>query len=80
MSRDHTANTQLEIPTVDRGDIHDYQPEYLFIPFGINSPRQIRKHTRPYLPDGVEMIIAAIERVVLMAAHSAASKNDVEGP
>jgi sulfide:quinone oxidoreductase len=30
--------TDWRVIVVDKDDIHDYQPGYLFIPFGINNP------------------------------------------
>ncbi len=51
------------ITVVDRDDIHDYQPGYLFIPFRMNKPSQIRKTKRPFIHDGIEIVMAEIERV-----------------
>jgi sulfide:quinone oxidoreductase len=51
------------ITVVDRDDIHDYQPGYLFIPFRINKPTQIRKAKLPFIAEGVRVIFAEIERV-----------------
>ncbi len=51
------------ITIVDKDDIHDYQPGYLFIPFGINTPAQIRKTKRPYLPDDINIVMGEIDRV-----------------
>ena len=60
----HLDPTQWSITVVDKSDIHDYQPGYLFIPFGTNTPAQVRKTKRPYLPDdGVEIVMDEIERV-----------------
>ena len=42
------------ITVVDRDDIHDYQPGYLFLPFGMNTPEQVRRHKRPLIADGVD--------------------------
>ena len=55
--------TEWTITVVDRNDIHDYQPGYLFIPFRMNKPSQVRKTKRPYLNDGVELVLAEVERV-----------------
>ena len=40
------------ITVVDRDDIHDYQPGYLFMAFGTNSPEQVRRHKRPFISNG----------------------------
>lgn len=51
------------VTVVDRDDVHDYQPGYLFIPFGMNTPEQIRKSTRAFLADGVDVVTGEVERV-----------------
>ncbi|MFZ2516371.1 MAG: FAD/NAD(P)-binding oxidoreductase [Candidatus Lutibacillus vidarii] len=55
--------SQWSVTVVDKNDIHDYQPGYLFIPFGINSPDQIRRTKHPFIADGVEMVMAEIDTV-----------------
>ena len=52
---------QWQITIVDRDDSHHYQPGYLFIPFGIYTPRDIVKPRRDYLPRGVEVVLGAID-------------------
>ncbi len=54
---------EWSITVVDKDDVHDYQPGYLFIPFGMNTPDQVRKHTRPFIHEGVDVVMAAIDRV-----------------
>ncbi len=54
---------EWSITVVDKDDVHDYQPGYLFIPFGLNAPDQIRKTTRRFVHDGVQLVMAEIERV-----------------
>ncbi len=51
------------ITVVDRDDVHDYQPGYLFLPFGMNTPEQVRKTKRPFIHDGVDVVMGAVERV-----------------
>jgi sulfide:quinone oxidoreductase len=51
------------ITVVDRDDIHDYQPGYLFMAFGTNSPEQVRRHKRPFISKGVNVLIAEVDRV-----------------
>ena len=57
------APNEWEITVVDADDNHRYQPGYLFIPFDINSPGQIRKTKRPYLPDDINLVMGEIDRV-----------------
>jgi sulfide:quinone oxidoreductase len=51
------------ITVVDRDDVHDYQPGYLFMAFGTNSPQQVRRHTRPFINHGVNVLLAEVDRV-----------------
>ncbi len=55
--------TQWSITVVDRDDIHDYQPGYLFMAFGTNSPEQVRRRKHPFITDGVELVLAEVDRV-----------------
>lgn len=63
-NRVHRALPSWSVTVCDLDDIHDYQPGYLFIPFGMNTPGQIRKRKRPYLPDGVELVVGEVDRVL----------------
>lgn len=51
------------ITVVAREDVHDYQPGYLFLPFGTYTTRQVRRTSSEFLPEGVEFVIADIDRV-----------------
>jgi sulfide:quinone oxidoreductase len=51
------------VTVVDKNDVHDYQPGYLFIPFGMNDPKQIRKTKRPFFTDGVNLVMGEIDMV-----------------
>ena len=37
----HKVLPEWDVTLVDRDDVHDYQPGYLFMPFGMNTPEQI---------------------------------------
>ena len=54
---------EWDITVVDRDDKHDYQPGYLFIPFGIYQPEEVTKSRRKYLDDDIPLIYAEIDRV-----------------
>ncbi len=54
---------EWSITVVDKDDVHDYQPGYLFIPFGMNTKEQIRKRTRPFIQDGIDLVMGDVERV-----------------
>ncbi|MEZ5095545.1 MAG: FAD-dependent oxidoreductase [Nocardioides sp.] len=51
------------VTIVDKDDIHDYQPGYLFIPFGMNTPEQIRKTKRRYINEHANLVFGEIDRV-----------------
>ena len=51
------------ITVVDQATTHHYQPGYLFVPFGTYRPDQLVKPTKRFIPDGVDLITAEIERV-----------------
>ncbi len=51
------------VTVVDKTDIHDYQPGYLFIPFGMNEPKQVRKTKRPFFADGVNLVMGEVDIV-----------------
>jgi len=52
-----------DITVVDRDDTHPYQPGFLFLPFGIYSDDQITRSRHAFLADGIELVIAEVDRV-----------------
>ena len=59
--------TEWTITVVDRDDIHDYQPGYLFMAFGTNSPEQVRRETHPFLGAGIALGLAVVAGVAAAA-------------
>jgi sulfide:quinone oxidoreductase len=57
------SDDEWSIVVVDKDDIHDYQPGYLFIPFGMNTPEQVRKRKRPLIHRGITVVMGEIDRV-----------------
>lgn len=55
--------TEWEITVVDQNDLHDYQPGYLFLPFGQLRPAQVRRSRHPLITDGVDLVLSEVERV-----------------
>ena len=51
------------ITVVDRDDDHHYQPGYLFVPFGGYTPDQIVRSRHHFITDGVELVLAEIDKV-----------------
>jgi sulfide:quinone oxidoreductase len=58
-----------EITVVDRDDRHDYQPGYLFLPFGTYRPNQVTRSRHAFLPDGVDFAIGEVDKVVAEAGQ-----------
>ena len=54
---------EWSITVVDSDDVHPYQPGFLFLPFGIYTPDQINRSRHAFLPDGVDFVIAEVDRV-----------------
>ncbi len=52
------------ITVVDQSDTHYYQPGYLFIPFGIYTPDEVTKPRRRFIPPGVDLVTAEIDKVL----------------
>ena len=52
------------ITVVDPDDTHYYQPGYLFVPFGIYRPEEIVKPKKRFIPAGVDLVLAEVDRVV----------------
>ena len=59
----HKKLPDWKITVVDKNDIHDYQPGYLFIPFGMNDPKQIRKSKKKFISDEVDIVFGEIDHV-----------------
>ena len=56
--RHRLPKSDWKITVVDKSDIHDYQPGYLFIPFGMSTPEQVRKSKHAFIHDGIELVLA----------------------
>lgn len=61
--RHRLDRTDWNIIVVDRDDEHHYQPGYLFLPFGGYSHEQVVRSRHTFLPDGVDFVVASIEKV-----------------
>ncbi|MFP5219784.1 MAG: NAD(P)/FAD-dependent oxidoreductase [Actinomycetes bacterium] len=51
------------ITVVDRDDAHVYQPGLLLLPFGVYEPHDLVKPRHRFVPDGVELLVAEVDRV-----------------
>jgi sulfide:quinone oxidoreductase len=54
---------EWQITIIDQDERHYYQPEFLFIPFGICTREDVIKPKRDYLPPRANLIISAIESI-----------------
>jgi sulfide:quinone oxidoreductase len=54
---------EWRITVVDKDDTHDYQPGYLFLPFGLIEPDQVRRSRHRLIGDGIELVLGDVERV-----------------
>lgn len=55
--------SEWDITIVDPDPHHYYQPGYLFIPFGTYGPADVVKPKREFIPDGVNIVQAEVDRV-----------------
>jgi sulfide:quinone oxidoreductase len=51
------------ITVVDQDDEHLYQPGLLLLPFGVYTPEELVKPRRHFLPRGVELVLAEVDRI-----------------
>ena len=61
--RKKLSASQWDITIVDKDPTHYYQPGFLFIPFGIYKREQVIKPKKKFIPQGVNIVIADIEKV-----------------
>ena len=54
---------EWHITIVDSTETHYYQPGFLFIPFGLYTPRDVVKPRRDFFPRGVDVHISEIDRI-----------------
>ncbi len=54
---------EWNITLIDKDNIHDYQPGYLFVPFDINTIKEIRKSKREFIGSGIDFVISKLINV-----------------
>ncbi|MBR9921251.1 MAG: NAD(P)/FAD-dependent oxidoreductase [Bacteroidetes bacterium] len=62
--RNELPKKEWTISIVDKRDTHYYQPGFLFLPFDIYKPKQIKKPISKFIPAGVEYVMEEVDRVV----------------
>lgn len=60
----HVNMEEWEITIIDERTEHHYQPGYLFLPFDMYTPEDIIKPIKEFIPKGVNLITAGIDRIV----------------
>ncbi len=51
------------ITIVDKEETHYYQPGFLFVPFDIYKPKQVKKSIDKFIPKGVQLVREKIDRI-----------------
>ncbi|MEW6220254.1 MAG: FAD/NAD(P)-binding oxidoreductase [Thermodesulfobacteriota bacterium] len=54
---------EWSITIIDKDNVHYYQPGFLFVPFGINTSKEIKKTKREFIPKGVDFVISELVNV-----------------
>ena len=52
-----------QITLVDQDEVHYYQPGFLFMPFGMYGPNDVKKPKRDFMPHGVKLMMSPITAV-----------------
>lgn len=61
--RPRLSGDEWRITIVDHATEHHYQPGYLFVPFGTYEPDEITRPIHDFIPPGVDMVWAKVQRV-----------------
>ena len=61
--KDELLDQDWKITIVDKEKTHYYQPGFLFLPFDIYKPKQVKKSIDEFIPKGVELIREKIDRI-----------------
>ncbi len=56
-------DSDWSITLIDRNNVHFYQPGFLFVPFDINKPSEIRRSRREFIKPGIDFVISEITGV-----------------
>jgi sulfide:quinone oxidoreductase len=65
----HLKKEDWDITIIDEREEHHYQPGYLFLPFDMYTPDDIIKPIRDFIPKGVHLITAKIDKVMPEENH-----------
>jgi len=61
--RKKLSKKEWEITIISQSNTHYYQPGYLFLPFDIYKPEQLKKDVASFIPRGVKLIVEEIDKI-----------------
>lgn len=61
--RKELSKKEWNITIVDKEETHYYQPGFLFVPFDIYKPKQVKKSIDKFIPRGVNLVREKINRI-----------------
>lgn len=61
--RKKLPENEWDITIIDKDKTHYYQPGFLFVPFDIYKPKQVKKSIDKFIPKGVKLIQEKIDRI-----------------
>ena len=61
--RKKLLKSKWNITIVDKEETHYYQPGFLFLPFDIYKPKQVKKSIDKFIPKGVSLIREKIDKI-----------------
>ncbi|MDH4318658.1 MAG: FAD-dependent oxidoreductase, partial [Desulfobulbaceae bacterium] len=62
LRRDLDVN-EWDITIIDKDNVHYYQPGFLFVPFDINTPQEIKKSRSEFIQSGINFVISELVNV-----------------
>lgn len=54
---------EWNITIIDKDNVHFYQPGFLFVPFDINTPQEIKKSRSEFIQSGINFVISELVNV-----------------
>jgi sulfide:quinone oxidoreductase len=54
---------EWNITVIDKDNIHYYQPGFLFVPFDINTPKEIKKSKKEFIHSGIDFVVSELVNV-----------------
>jgi sulfide:quinone oxidoreductase len=61
--RKSLSENEWNICLIDKYQSHYYQPGFLFVPFGIYSPKEVTKPKKQFIDKGIELLFEGIDKI-----------------